>query len=278
MQAFTRFNIYHNIKLLHIDIPKNASTSQKYLAWEPENWASASVPPIEDQDLGRGEYYQDHKTPELAREFYSEFYSSYNKSLFIRNPTDRFGSALCQDYFELKRRDFHQQDTKMNLQEWTNTSEFIDDFEAMLLDLSQDPSWEKLQFYLKYGQYNEFTLDFHLRFQTECVNFECLPADIVYFDVDKNITANYRHWLFENNMTKNKAGLLEDPDNSHTYHLNNSSVADQSRKHFKKLVASYMSDPNSPMHAWVKHYYEADLEMYNRSKPSCYTLGQESQP
>jgi hypothetical protein len=285
-EYFSRFKIFNYQNLIHFDIPKNASTSQKIMAVEPDNWYD-DVPDMGDLELDTGDVYQRHSSVEQSQEFFSKFYSSYHKSLFIRNPIVRFGSALQQDYYRLQHENFMQihNDDSMKYEKYTDTPEFIHRFEDMLADFNHDPSWEKLQSYLSYGKYNEYTLDFHLRLQTECFPFECLPSDTQYFDVDQNSTLNYRHWMFENNITNNKAGYTT--YHPKVYHANNSSAdgdgqgtvfkSAPSRKLFKDCVASHLAEPNSAMLTWIKDYYQADMEMYERLKPRCYTKGQESQ-
>lgn len=258
-QSVINFRVFHSKKFIHITIPKNASTSQGDMTVKDPGTITHVIVG-ETTDVPE----TINNTSQGNREYFENYYSDYKKSCFIRDPIDRFASGLVQDYSALHLR---------NDDSLPSYSQAIHDFKKSLSIFVNDPSWENLLYALRTDKKL-----LHVSPQYTYADFDALPDDMVYFDVDQYLTDNYVHWLSDHNLSEfdqtelyNKLKTLDvNSSASPTYfrgeHLKNFQLTG------KKMVSSYFN--YEPMISWVREFYQADIEMYNCLKPKCYRKGQ----
>lgn len=253
---------YKDKNLLHFSINKNANISQRWMAYEPENWDTfndnnggkrISLP---EKDFER-HILNVNKTPEFNQELIKRQYPNYFISVFIRDPIKRFASAVVHDYTFQSR-------IMENINLIIEHPNYLSDFEKRFVEFSQNPSFENLRIILHNGY--TCTLKYgHCYPQNIFGWFDHLPEYVEYFDVNKNLTQNYRHWLIENNFTK----YHDTPINDYVWHRNDSSKISR-KDELQDIVMKYMTDSNT-LTEWVYDYYALDFEMYERLKPRCYS-------
>ena len=217
--------------------------------------APESLEDFERNDVLETHYDFDIKasTTERLHTFLDNHFRGYKKSVFIREPLQRFPSALAQDCFN---------------SEWPvkkTTFDVFESFERKIEEFEKSPSWESLLKIMGVGSDN----DNHVAPQTNICNFEVLPMDIVYFDVDANLKYNYFHWLYNKEPIKDIDKILSKESN-----WVNSSNRHPEKTHIKKCVQRYIDDPNSNLVSWIKEAYSKDFDMYKEFKSLCYREGE----
>lgn len=254
-QSIIHFRVFHDKKFIHVTIPKNATTSHVAMTVKDPGTITHVV-------VGHVSLPETlNNTSQENREYFENYYRDFKKSCFIRDPMDRFVSGLVQDYSALHLR---------NLDKLPPYSEAVYDFKKSLSIFVKDPSWENLYIALRTD-----VQTMHVSPQHTYADFDALPDDMVYFDVNKHLTNNYLHWMSDYNLSE--FGRTELYNNFENYHLNSAEEPAYSKlKNFqlacKKEVSSYLN--HEPMISWIREVYQADIEMYNCLKTKCYRKGQ----
>lgn len=259
-------------KLIHFAILKNGSVTQMHLAYEPEDWENfkSSDPPPADF-IEKSNYFNSdnhdisNSSPQETQKYFETNFPNYFYSCFIRDPIKRFPSAIAQDYVVNNPSLPSDHNNLVDLQS-IEAQKYLRVFEEQMSEFAKNPNFDDLPIVLD-TQIKDFG---HCRTQDRG-QFEHMPQDVIYFEVDKNLTSNYRHWLFKNGLTKYQ-GM---PDNSRHWHRNNSEFL-LDKGAVKKIVMKYMTKESTLME-WILDYYAEDIKMYNNLKPLCYREGQNSQ-
>ena len=249
-RPFYTARLFEDKQVIHTRIGKNASSSQHMMMWDnaPESMDSITVQSLTTKaQLGHGTNHYDidiqaNTTCDLHA-FINKHFDGYKKSVFIREPMERFLSSLAQDCSN------------------NDTVDVFNSFETKMEEFEKNPSWKNL--YSITGVTTN--IDNHAILQTDLCNFEVLPTDIVYFEVDNNLTSNYLHWL-------NKSDKSYHTDKESNWV--NKSITNSKKKHIKKCLKHYTDDSNSNIVSWIKEAYSKDFDMYKKLKSLCYREGE----
>lgn len=263
-----RYNVYKDKNLIHFPIGKCANVSQLWMAYEPENWDT-----FNDNNGGKRinlpeKDFERHvldlnKTPEFNQELIKRQYPNYFISVFIRDPIKRFASGIAQDYDNLT---IELENHELILKH----PNYISDFDKRFAEFTKDPSLQNLNILFKYkdARYSRHLAPQGVNTDYDNITkigFDHLPENVEYFNVDQNLTQNYRHWLFENKLTK----YQNTPKHGYIWHRNDASKIGR-KKEIQDVVFKYIANSNTLLN-WIYEYYAIDFEMYERLKPRCYS-------
>ena len=237
--------LFEDSKILHIRIGKNASSSQHMMMW---NEAPDSLDNFDSATIKTNHYDVEIKANTIKdlNAFLVKHFNGYKKSVFIRDPLERFSSSLAQD---CSNTGWPVKKTTFNV---------MNSFESKMEELEKNPSWESL--YRIMGV--DTSIKNHVILQTDLCNFEALPQDIVYFEVDNNLTCNYLHWLDTSHVISKETNWV------------NKSNTNSEKSYIKKCVQKYIDNPNSNLLSWIRQAYSNDFDMYQKLKSLCYREGE----
>lgn len=273
--------IHHFDKdLIHFWIRKNGSITHHHITYEPDDWEAfkVSVPLPANHDKSTGSFINTtlditNALPEVSHKFWGKRFANYYKSCYIRDPLKRFPSSIAQDYYGPTRSKLPLIDRPGTIHhnsvdlESSEAKEYFRSFQSDMEEWAKDPSFENL--FLKF---DVETVWGHATPQ-DMGWFAHMPHDVTYFEVDRHLVSNYRHWLFKNRLTKYQGT----PEDSRHWHRNDSNQLGLITKGvLKDIVTKYMTK-DSLLMEWILDFYSNDFEMYNTLKPLCYREGQNSQ-